>query len=186
MPYRNRLIFGLIKMILSTVFHAIYAVVSLFKLQYALLVIVTWVILLLAGITEKYPIANVLLSMALVASVVYAVFAILKGLLGFGGKKKKRRGAQVVKSKKATDEQADEPEKIVAESGAVNSNAPIESERVNSNSSIQTPPIAINDQPKYYRVKQNPELIMAEFLDRYELYKISGDSLVKIRTDFKN
>ena len=38
---------------------------------------------------------------------------------------------------------------------------------------------------KFYQVKQNPNYIMAEFEDRYELYEKTDKGLVKIRTDQK-
>ena len=41
------------------------------------------------------------------------------------------------------------------------------------------------EKPKYYRVKQNPEYLMAEYADRYELYRITPNGLVKVRTDYK-
>ena len=39
--------------------------------------------------------------------------------------------------------------------------------------------------PQYFLVKQNPNYIMAEFEDRYELYEKTDKGLVKIRTDQK-
>lgn len=42
------------------------------------------------------------------------------------------------------------------------------------------------DEPRYFRVKQNPDYIMAEFSDRYELYRITDGGLQKVRTDSKN
>ena len=39
--------------------------------------------------------------------------------------------------------------------------------------------------PTYYRVKQNSEYVMAEYKDRYELYRIIDGQMKKIRTDYK-
>ena len=172
-------------MIISTVFQAVYAVISLLKLQFVILVSVLWLILHFTGITVKYPIANLFLSLALIASVIYAVVSILKALLGLGGKKKKRRGAQLVKSsKRAAKEDAD----TVAETATSVSENTFNNAATTAETPVQ-PSVQVADErieePKYFRVKQNPDLVMAEYGDRYELYKISGGSLVKIRTDFK-
>jgi len=56
---------------------------------------------------------------------------------------------------------------------------------------IVQPPIelpaseAATEKPRYYRVKQNPKYVMAEFNDRYELYLESETGLTHIRTDYK-
>ena len=42
------------------------------------------------------------------------------------------------------------------------------------------------EKPVYYRVKQNPQYVMAEFSDRYELFLDTKDSLKYIRTDYKD
>ena len=182
--YRNRLIFGVVGMIISTVFQAVYAVISFLKLQFVFLVSILWAILYLVGMTAKYPILNLFLSLALISSVMYAVVSILKALLGIDNKKRKRRGAQLVNN------QTVQPVMQTAQ--------PVQNTQFNqtTNASQITPqengqayqtgtPNAVNEQPRYFRVKQNRELIMAEYSDRYELYKISGGTLVKLRTDFK-
>lgn len=38
---------------------------------------------------------------------------------------------------------------------------------------------------RYYEVRQNPSLVMAEYADRYVLYRKTPNGLVKIRTDYK-
>jgi len=172
-------------MIISTVFQAVYAVISLLKLQFVILVSVLWLILHFTGITVKYPIANLFLSLALIASVIYAVVSILKALLGLGGKKKKRRGAQLVKSSKRAAKEDDDTVAETATSvseNTFNNAAAAAATPVQPSAQVAAERV---EEPKYFRVKQNPDLVMAEYGDRYELYKISGGSLVKIRTDFK-
>ncbi len=39
--------------------------------------------------------------------------------------------------------------------------------------------------PKYFLVRQNKNLIMAEYSDRYELYKTENGKMYKLRTDYK-
>lgn len=50
--------------------------------------------------------------------------------------------------------------------------------------SAQTP-VAESEVPRYFRVKQNPSFIMAEYSNRYELFRVENGQLVKIRTDYK-
>lgn len=193
--YRNRLIFGVVGMIISTVFQAVYAVISFLKLQFVFLVSILWAILYFVGMTAKYPILNLFLSLALIASVMYAVVSILKALLGIDNKKRKRRGAQLIKNQAVAPQntepmQTAQPTMQTAQqtqnvqfNQTANTNQSINSESASPyQTSTQN---AVVEQPRYFRVKQNRELIMAEYSDRYELYKISGGTLVKLRTDFK-
>jgi hypothetical protein len=48
------------------------------------------------------------------------------------------------------------------------------------------PQTKINKKPFYYRVSQNPQYIMAEYNDRYELFYEGKNGLKYIRTDYKN
>ncbi len=42
------------------------------------------------------------------------------------------------------------------------------------------------EKPKYYRVKQNPNYVMAEYSDRYELYYDDGNELKFVKVNFKD
>ena len=42
------------------------------------------------------------------------------------------------------------------------------------------------ESPTYYRVTQNPDYVMAEYSDRYELFYDDGGKLKYIKTTFKN
>ena len=49
------------------------------------------------------------------------------------------------------------------------------------------PKIASPIRPRYYRVRQNPKYVMAEYPDRYELfYERSAGDWQYVRTDYKN
>lgn len=50
----------------------------------------------------------------------------------------------------------------------------------------QTPVAEAPVYPIYYAVKDNPDYVMGEFEDRYELYKKTPQGLTLIRTDYKN
>ena len=41
------------------------------------------------------------------------------------------------------------------------------------------------EKPRYYKLKQNPDYVMAEYSDRYELFLITANGLKKVRTDYK-
>ena len=163
-------------MILSTVFQTIYGVISFFHLQGTVIVALLWIILHFTGVTDKFAVVKLLLSLALILSVLYAVYAIIKSLLGLDYKRKKRRGAEVIRSKETTfEDRQDKPQTVC--------DAPYQFQT--EEEQPQTQSVVSEDQPKYFRVRQNPSLIMAEYNDRYELYKITDKGLLKMRTDFK-
>ena len=43
-----------------------------------------------------------------------------------------------------------------------------------------------DEKPRYYKLKQNPDYVMAEYSDRYELFLITAKGLEKVRTDYKS
>ena len=43
----------------------------------------------------------------------------------------------------------------------------------------------VEEKPKYFKVKQNPNYIMAEYMDRYELLVKTESGLKLVRTDYK-
>ena len=93
---------------------------------------------------------------ALVLSIIYAIVATLRKALGIDKKVKKSKGVQIVQPQE---------EKV----------QPIKEQSV---------PQTV-EKPRYFSVKQNPNYVMAEFNDRYELYLKTKDGLEKIRTDYK-
>ena len=182
MFYRNRLLFGVVKTVVTTVWQVAYGLVCFLNLQPALIVILLWVLLHFTGVTEKYSISTALLSVALVFSLVFAVFTCIKQLLGLDKKPKERRGAEKIKPKKAENLKKETQPWAQAENETAGQTADIKTDvKDDALTSVSTG----QNKPKYYRVKQNSSLIMAEYLDKYELYKIVDGKLVKLRTDYK-
>lgn len=174
MFYRNRLLFGVIRTVVTTVWQVLYGVICFLNLQPVLIVILLWVLLHFTGVTEKYTIATVLLCLAFVLAVIYAVLTCLKQLLGLDKKKQKeRRGAENVKKVKPKEEENKD------------NKADTDTYKEIKNGTAERNSLSDQDKPRYYRVKQNSSLIMAEYSDRYELYKVLDGKLLKIRTDYK-
>ena len=165
LPIRNRLIFGMIKRIISTLFRAIYSVISIFNLQLALLVLVVGLVVYLTGAMNN-PTVKLIFDGAFILSVVFAILLTIKKLLGIGKSPKKSKGVQVVNTEQ-TVQQAQPVQPVVA--------TPI----------IQSQTVA-PEKPVYYRVKGNDNYVMAEYSDKYELFLITDGGLKKVRTDFKN
>lgn len=162
---RNRLIFGMIKRIISTLFKAIYSVISIFNLQLALLVLVVGLVVYLTGAMNN-PTVKLIFDGAFILSVVFAILLTIKKLLGIGKSPKKSKGVQVVNTEQ-TVQQAQPVQPVLA--------TPI----------IQSQTVA-PETPVYYRVKGNDNYVMAEYSDKYELFLITDGGLKKVRTDFKN
>ena len=165
LPIRNRLIFGMIKRIIFTLFKAIYSVISIFNLQLALLVLVVGLVVYLTGAMNN-PTVKLIFDGAFILSVVFAILLTIKKLLGIGKSPKKSKGVQVVNTEQ-TVQQAQPVQPVVA--------TPI----------IQSQTVA-PEKPVYYRVKGNDNYVMAEYSDKYELFLITDGGLKKVRTDFKN
>ncbi len=157
--YKNRLIFGIIKTIFSAVFGVLYKLIALLNLQLTLLLLLIGAVLYLTGVFEQGQTFLTLYQVLLVISAVYAIINTIKRLLGIEKKVKRSKGAQIVDSQVQT-EKAQE---------------------------LISTPVQIEQQqkPVYYRVKQNPEYVMAEYGDRYELFRITDGQMKKIRTDYK-
>ena len=160
---KSRSIFGGLKKAVKVIFEAVYKVLSFFNLQFTLLVGFLGLILYVTGLFHKYPQIRVWFLVAIIASVFLGLFLFIKKLFK--------------KSKKLEDK---------AERGNVQT-VRVESEATETKEEIEKSSTVIqNDKPKYYKVAQNPNYIMAEYPDRYELYKKTPNGLVKVRTDFIN
>ncbi len=159
--YKNRLIFGIIKTIFSAVFGVLYKLIALLNLQLTLLLLLIGAVLYLTGVFEQGKTFLTLYQVLLVISAVYAVISTIKQLLGIEKKVKRSKGAQIIDSQVQT-EKLEQP--IIA---------PTHTQ------------IEPQQKPVYYRVKQNPEYVMAEYGDRYELFRVTDGQMKKIRTDYK-
>ena len=164
--YKNRLFFGIIKTIIRAVFGVVNKILSFLNLQPTLLLILLGIVLYFTGTFDKSPAFTIVYELLIVVSVVYAVIATIKKLLGLDKKVKKSKGAQIVNSENAKEENKDQQE------------TKIEPEIKEQSKDVE--------KPIYFRVKQNSEYVMAEYKDRFELYKIIDGQLKKVRTDYKN
>ena len=151
---KNRALLGIIWAIIKTVFKLVYGILKFFNLHIAFLVAIVGVVLFFTG-TLKNSVVLTVFYVAVIFSIVYAIFTTIKKLLGFGGKKvSKSKGVQIVDEEKSSSSDDKEDQDTT-------------------------------DYPKYYKVKQNPAYVMAEFKDRYELYLKTKDGLKLVRTDYK-
>ena len=172
---RNRLVVGIIKKILTAVFKAFYKVFDLFNLHLTLLVGAIGAVLFLTGVFSKNQSLVVIFLVVLACTLVYAVLATLKKVfkLGGGDDVSRGKGVQIIKGPNGGQTKKAEPEK--------RPQTPI----VEPTRQQEAPRPKVVDVPRYYRVKQNPDYLMAEYSDRYELYKKSGGGLIKVRVDYK-
>jgi hypothetical protein len=158
----------MVKKILTTVLMAIYKVLALVNLQPAIFVVVLGLIVLLTGSFTTYPILKTVFLILLGLCVLYAVIITFCKLFGFGTKKNNSK-IQIV-NEKAKEPQA-KPQTPTP--------APKETQFDRENTP-KTP-----EYPIYSRVKNHPNLLMAEFSDRYELYKKENGKLIRLRQDYK-
>ena len=159
--YRSPLIFGFIRKIIKVFFTVIYKILAFFNLQLTLLLALIGLVLYITGIFEKNSIVLIIFYVLLVLSIVYAITGTIKRLLGIEKRVKKSKGAQII------NEQVDSQESVQEEVSQV------KVEQVKK------------ENPTYYTVRQNNNYIMAEYSDRYELYKKTEEGLKKVRTDYK-
>ena len=148
----------MIRSLIKLLLKFIYKILSVFHLQFALAVLLIGVVLYFTGVVDKYYAIKLVLEITLVISAVYAIFATLNSLLGGKKQKNKSHSVQIVDQDKQKKQEVDGG----AEEGQ------------------------INQAPVYFKIKDNPEYVMAEYNDRYELFRITEKGLVKIRTDYKN
>jgi len=193
--HKSRLVFGIIKKILGVIFGTIYHILALFNLQITALLLLIGLVLFFTGVFESNPTFKVVYELLIIASIVLAIVTTVRKMLGLNKKKdktvKRSKGAQIV-------ENSNENAPIIPTNGyqyaqptyqyappSYNEAPPIPQPPIYQEA---VPPVVIPvepEKPVYYRVKQNPDYVMAEYSDRYELYKITGGGLTKIRTDFK-
>ena len=159
--YRSPLIFGIVRKIIKVFFTVIYKIFAFFNLQFTLLLALIGLVLYITGIFSSNQSVLIVFYLLLVLSIIYAIVGTVKKLLGIQPSVKKSKGAQII------NQQVEMAEPKQTESGSVNT------EQVKK------------ETPTYFTVKQNNNFIMAEYSDRYELFRKTEDGLKKIRTDYK-
>ena len=167
-------IFGLLKKLLVYIFKFLYLIIKFLNLQPAVLVGLVGLILYLTGKLEGGALATIFYIL-LVLALFYAIIKTIKSILFPKSKNKQQndRKVEVVETKDTKNE---------------NVVPPTTQTTVPPTTQNSVPPTTQTTSPKYpqyFLVKQNPNYIMAEFEDRYELYEKTDNGLVKIRTDQK-
>ena len=161
--FRNRLVFGIIKKLISSLLAAVYKIISLLNLQFTLLIALVGLVLYLTGVFEN-KVYLIIFYFAVILSIVFSIYGTIKKLLGLGKKVEKKKNVQILDNKK--DDETERAKKIEQE------------EEIEENPKRET-------YPKYFKVKQRENCIMAEFIDRYELFEKRNGEWVRIRTDKK-
>ncbi len=146
----------------KTVFSIVYKILNFFNLIPAVFIFLLGAVLYFTGVFVKYPVILYLFEGCLIFALIYAIVATIRKLLGIDKKVKKSKGAQIISGKDGGEQT---PQTAILPPKTENNNT----EKV----------------PRYFRVKQNPDYVMAEYDDRYELYLIKDGNLRKIRTDYK-
>ena len=162
--FRNRLVFGIFKKVLSSIFKALYTIIKVLNLQIFLLVAVVGGIVFLTGGFSGSEALKLVFYFLAGSSIVYALVVTFKNLFGLG--KKKEKDKNTVEEVEPSEEE-NKPEQNRQE------------DLFEGRQRIEP------SQPKYFRVKDRKDLIMAEYCDRVELYRLENGKMTKIRTDYK-
>lgn len=153
------------RFIFKVIVSFIYKILDFFNLVPAFFVLLIGAVLYFTGTLSSNPTITLIFQILIILSIVYAIIATVKKLLGIDNKKvKKSKGMQIVSKQPQT--QVDDA--LV--------------ERIATNRQEQ---IIKEEKPRYFKLKQNPDYIMAEYSDRYELLLITANGLKKVRTDYK-
>ncbi|MBQ8197103.1 MAG: hypothetical protein IJZ73_03490 [Clostridia bacterium] len=169
----------------------IYKIIDFLNLQLPLLVALIGVVLYFTGTFEKVPTVLLIFYVVMCASIVFSIVATVRHLLGFD--KKSRQKEKKEQQEKIANENANVQDATDGGEGSsafAQESAPVEQLRVDSvgaeiipeNVSVPAP----SQVPVYFTVKQNPNYVMAEFSDRFELYLKTKKGLQKVRVDYKN
>ena len=173
---KNYLLIGTIIGAIKKALKAVYAVIAFLNLNLTLAVLLVGVILYFTGVFDKLPEIFYLFIAIVVLSVIYALSANLnaiKKLFTGKGKKEKKSPSNPVSANTETEPQPD--------TAVVKENPPTTKSIAENRVKEKVKPSKV----KYYRVKQNPRYIMAEYSDKYVLYYDNGNGYTYIRTDYK-
>ena len=181
------MIIGLIKKIISSVLKAVYKILSVFNLQFALLVMAVGVVLYFCGVFENGGFALLVFCLSFMCSVLAAVFLTARKILGVAPKKEKKTPVQILNQPVQQEVQSSQVQQPIVQPQQVVQ--PFVQQPVQTTQPTQeysTPYVnPVPEQPKYFRVKQNPNYVMAEYSNKYELYLITPNGLKLVRTDYK-
>lgn len=176
--FKSRLIFGLIWKIIKVFFTVIYSVLSFFNLHFTLLLGLIGIVLYFTGALSNNRAVLVVYALLLVLSVLYAVIASVKKLLGLDKKVKRSKGVQIVEK-----EDGERQDENTIQNQPPKQDIPMRGEQQYGGNVSEI--VNESEVPKYFKVRQNPSYIMAEYSNRYVLYKIENGKLNEVRTDYK-
>ena len=140
-----------------------YKIFAFFNLQITLLFSLIGLVLYITGIFEQNRVVLIVFYLLLVLSIIYAIASTIKKLLGVNVDNKsvkKSKGMQIISNQQSEAVEGEKPQ------------------------SVEKEPVKV-ETPTYYTVRQNNNFIMAEYSDRYELYRKTSEGLKKVRTDYK-
>ena len=171
---------------IKKIFGFIYKILSFINLQPALFIVFIGLILFLTGVFSAVPVILLIFHVALIISFIYAIIATIKALFGIKDEDKKEKDKDKDKDKTKNKKNKNSSVQIVEPTvDGANQQGQESSTNAHMSNGANNIQNGLDEQPKYYRVKQNPNLIMAEYSNRYELFKVENQKLIKIRTDYK-
>ena len=177
------MIIGTIRKIITTICKGVYKLLCVFNLQFALLVAIIGAILFFCGVFEEGGFALIVFILVFICSIILALVLTARKILGLDKKKEKKSTVQILNQPAPQVEQAVYQQPITQQQPVVTQpQQPL----------VQQAPVTVGfnqqvlEQPKYFRVKQNPNYVMAEYSDRYELLQITQQGLKSVRVDYKN
>lgn len=227
---------GSIRKAIMAVLKFIYKIIDFLNLQLALLSALIGVVLYFTGTFDKSPTVLLIFYVVLIASLVFALVATVRHLLGFDKKDRKERKKKDKDEEVGGDENIEQNvipqnnQTVVGQGGQVpyvqnvngqggqvsyvqnvngqNVNGQnINAQYVQNNTPnyqqpiyqqqtvVQSPQAEIvpdspvqpilDEKPVYFTVKQNPNYVMAEYSDRFELFLKTKKGLQKVRVDYK-
>lgn len=129
-------------------------------------VAVVGAILYFTGVLTSHRTILLVFYVLLIGSVIYAIFSSVKKLLGLGKKVEKKGSVQIVE--RDTDQ-----------------NVSVQEQTVQSTNQSVLPQIDPSKPIRYFAVKDNPSVVVAEYDNRYVLYYKTQSGFKYVRTDFK-
>jgi hypothetical protein len=154
------------------VLKTIYKFLSFFNLHVTAFLAVVGAILYLTGVLTSHRAVLLVFYVLLIGSVIYSLYANVRKFLGLNKKIEKKQGVQIVE--RDTEETKDQP----VQSSSVQ---PAPAVNVQPTATVVNPNVPI----RYFAVKDNPSVVVAEYDDRYVLYYKSPNGFKYIRTDLK-
>lgn len=167
-------------------FDIIYKVLKVLKLQLLLSVLFVGLVLYFTNVLfnpENKAVTYiwiVFLALGFFYAVIGNVNRIKKLFSGFEKNRKEK-----LKNRVEQEQIEEEKQKIIEEKKELEQlKVEIDQQKVSPKDEIKVSKIK-ERYPKYYRVSQNKDYVMAEYKDRYELYLKKDGKLFKVRTDAK-